>query len=481
MSVNHQPIRAMLSSAWEAVSGDPAMLDAAAFVEDGALPAFFPVTDLASATMAAAGLAISEMRNHAISASPATVTVDRRLASMWFHWSQRPIGWMPPAPWDPIAGDYLASDGWIRLHTNAPHHRKAAEQILGEHQDKASMAKAVGLWTKAELEQAIVEVGGCAAEMRSIGSWVDHPQGIAVAGEPLVHWQPMQDEGHRGQSNYSDPLRRPTAHAISQTPWRPDPTRPLHGLRVLDLTRVLAGPAATRFLAAYGADVLRIDPPTWDEPGLVTDLTLGKRCAHLDLHKQEDRAIFEKLLSTADILVHGYRPDALERLGFGIEARRRLSPGLIDVSLDAYGWTGPWAGRRGFDSLVQMSTGIADAGMQASGADKPKPLPVQALDHGTGYLMAAAAVRGITERLKTGRGMQARLSLARTAKFLFDHATPNDTTPLAAETPADLDPWPEHTTWGEARRVRWPVAMDGCEVKWNYAASPLGSSPATWA
>ncbi|WP_250628659.1 CoA transferase [Pinirhizobacter soli] len=460
MSVSQQPAHTMLSSAWSALGGDPATLDAAAFVEVGALPAFFPVTDLASATMAAAGLAISELRNHASSASPAAVTVDRRLASMWFHWSQRPIGWTPPAPWDPIAGDYLASDGWIRLHTNAPHHRKAAERILGEHQDKAGMAKAVGAWKKAELEHAIVDVGGCAAEMRSLISWADHPQGIAVASEPLIHRQPMQDE--------------------NRSSWRPDTTRPLHGLRVLDLTRVLAGPAATRFLAAYGADVLRIDPPTWDEPGLSTDLTLGKRCARLDLRKQDDRAIFENLLSTTDILVHGYRPDALERLGFGVEARRRLAPGLIDVCLDAYGWTGPWAGRRGFDSLVQMSTGIADAGMQASGADKPKPLPVQALDHGTGYLMAAAAVRGITERLKTGRGMQARLSLARTAKFLPDHATPNDTTPIAAETPADLDPWPEHTTWGEARRVRWPVAMDGCEAKWNYAASPLGSSPAEW-
>ena len=461
MSVNQQPVHAMLSTAWTALGGDPAMLNAAAFVEEGALPASFPVTDLACATMAAAGLAIGELRKHATSASPATVTVDRRLASMWFHWSQRPIGWMPPAPWDPIAGDYLASDGWIRLHTNAPHHRKAAERILGEHQDKAGMAKAISPWKKAELEQAIVEVGGCAAEMRSLDSWTEHPQGIAVANEPLVHWQPMLDENRRDT-------------------WRPDATRPLHGLRVLDLTRVLAGPAATRFLAAYGADVLRIDPPTWDEPGLVTDLTLGKRCARLDLHKQDDRAIFEKLLPTADILVHGYRPDALERLGFGVEARRRLAPGLIDVCLDAYGWTGPWAGRRGFDSLVQMSTGIADEGMQASGADKPKPLPVQALDHGTGYLMAAAAVRGITERLKTGRGMQARLSLARTAKFLLDHATPNDTTALAAETPADLDPWAEHTTWGEARRVRWPVAMDGCEAKWHYAASPLGSSLAEW-
>ncbi|MBX9720412.1 MAG: CoA transferase, partial [Candidatus Obscuribacterales bacterium] len=268
-----------------------------------------------------------------------------------------------PAPWDPIAGDYRSNDGWIRLHTNAPHHRKAAEKILGAHDDRSNMARAVSGWSAQELETAIVDAGGCAAEMRSGSAWIEHPQGIAVASEPLVQFK--------------------TTETKTEWSWTPTPSRPLAGLRVLDLTRVLAGPVATRFLAGYGANVLRIDPPTWEEPGVVPEVTLGKKCARLDLRNQNDRKCFEELLSQTDILIHGYRPGALDALGYGSAERRALSPGLIDVSLSAYGGSGPWAARRGFDSLVQMSTGIAEAGMNWRKTDKPIPLPVQALDHAT--------------------------------------------------------------------------------------------------
>ena len=198
--------------------------------------------------------------------------------------------------------------------------------------------------------------------------------------------------------------------------------RPLQGIRVLDLTRILAGPVATRFLAGFGADVLRIDPIGWEEPGTVPEVVLGKRCARLNLKDPADRAVLEQLLGQADVMIHGYRPDALARLGLDADRRRALNPALVDVSLDAYGWTGPWHGRRGFDSLVQMSTGIADAGMRAAGSDRPVPLPCQAIDHATGYLMATAALRGLTERYASGVGSSARASLARTARVLVAHA-----------------------------------------------------------
>src|SRR5690606_14976535 len=153
----------------------------------------------------------------------------------------------------------------------------------------------------------------------------------------------------------------------------------LAGIRVLDLTRILSGPIATRFLAGYGADVLRIDPIDWDEPAVAPDVTLGKRRARLDLRSPEGKATFEHLLQQADVLVHGYRSDALEKLGLGETRRRELNPGLVDVCLDAYGWTGDWRARRGFDSLVQMSSGIAHAGMTLLNKPIPTPLPVQAL------------------------------------------------------------------------------------------------------
>src|SRR5262245_45162014 len=382
---------------WTSLGGSESAVSALSFTSNGDLLSAFAVTDLASAAIGIANLSIAELIWRAPSGFPA-IAVDRRLSSFWFGLSIRPIGWEMPAAWDPIAGDYRTHDGWIRLHTNAPHHRAAAEHVLGRHADKHGMAGAVALWSKRDLEVAIIEAGGCAAEMRSCAEWMVHAQGNAVAAEPLAH---VITTGH-----------------VARSSWKPTPSRPLVGLRILDLTRVLAGPVATRFLAGFGAEVLRIDPPGWDEPGVVPNVTLGKRCARLDLRNSSDRSVFLGLLRQADVLVHGYRADALDHLGFDARMLPTIRPGLVDVSLNAYGWDGPWRNRRGFDSLVQMSSGIADAGMKLLGKDRPTPLPVQALDHTTGYLMAAAAICGLAQRAATGQGYTAHTSLARTAQLL---------------------------------------------------------------
>ena len=451
--------RTFAQTAWTAIGGDAAALDSLTFTGDGGLPSTYAVTDFASAAIGVAALAVSELAASQ-SGVLAPVTADRRLSSFWFGWSLRPIGWQMPSSWDPIAGDYPAQDGWIRLHTNAPHHRAAAEQVLGRPADRAAVARAVARRGKRELETAIVEAGGCAAEMRSVREWAEHPQGRAVAAEPLVHIAPRGD--------------------AAPSPWAPSPSRPLQGLRVLDLTRVLAGPVASRFLAGYGAQVLRIDPRSWNEPGLVPEVTLGKRCAELDLKDPHARTTFEALLSEADVLLHGYRADALDRLGYDSAARRRLSPGLIDVALNAYGWTGPWAARRGFDSLVQMSSGIAEAGMQQRQADKPVPLPVQALDHATGYLMAATAIRGIHRRLRDGTGSQANLSLARTAKLLIDAGDGHFAATLTPETSADLAPAVEATDWGNARRINPPAIVKDAPMHWIIPAGNLRTAKPSW-
>ncbi|MER2214538.1 CoA transferase [Methylobacterium brachiatum] len=422
----------------------------------GALPSVFRVTELAAASIATAGVALAE-----VAGLDGEVAVDRRLASAWFATSLRPDGWHVPAPWDPVAGDYRTRDGWIRLHTNAPHHRAAAERVLGAQADRAGMARAVAGWAKAELEAAILAEGGCAAEMRGLEEWASHPQGRAVSAEPLVAFAPGSDR--------------------SASRWRPRTERPLAGLRVLDLTRVLAGPLATRFLAGFGADVLRIDSPDWDEPALVPEMTLGKTCSRLDLRRAADRATFEALLAGADVLVHGYRPGALDGLGYDASARRALAPGLIDVSLDAYGWTGLWAGRRGFDSLVQMSCGLAQAGQAWRQAEGPVPLPVQALDHATGYLMAASVLRLLARRLSDGTGGQARLSLARTAAFLIAAGPAGPEPALAPETPEDRAPEVEPTSWGPARRLRPPLTVAGAAPRWDRAARNLGDDAPAWA
>jgi hypothetical protein len=444
---------------WKALDGPQVQLDALTIAGDGALSSAFPVTDFAGASVAAAALSIAELASQTSSKAPA-VTVDRRLSSFWFGMSIRPRDWTMPPAWDPIAGDYKTSDGWIRLHTNAPHHRAAAQRVLGPHADKAAMAQAVASWRKSDLETAIVNEGGCAAEMRSVEAWLAHPQGQAVAAEPLVQTS-VRDEKHTSA-------------------WTPQPQRPLKGLRVLDLTRVLAGPVASRFLAGYGANVLRIDPLDWDEPGVIPEVTLGKHCARLDLKSADGRRIFEELLSQADVLLHGYRPGALDGLGYDQAKRRAIAPALIDVSLCACGWSGPWALRRGFDSLVQMSAGIAQAGMNWKKAEAPTPLPVQALDHATGYLMAAATVRALTRRLTSGKPTTARLSLARTAKLLTDMGLQSTSMAFVPERADDLAPAIEHTTWGEAQRLSPPAIVTGAPMLWDVPARQLGSAQPVW-
>lgn len=450
---------AMMSELWHAVGGEPSLIDRVQVNGQGSLPSVFAVSDFAAAVIGTVGLALAEWTGARSGVLP-DVTVDRRLASLWFGFSIAPQGWELPPTWDAIAGDYSAEDGWIRLHTNTPHHRDAALGVLKTAGNRDAVVAAVARWRADELEAAIVAAGGCAAVMRSLGAWGDHPQGSAVLAEPLLG----MDVGGDG-SPFDAELDR---------------ARPLAGIRVLDLTRVLAGPVATRFLAGFGADVVRIDPPGWDEGAVIPEVTLGKRCARLDLKTSADRERFMALLTEADVLVHGYRPDALERLGLGAEMRATLCPGLIDVALDAYGWSGPWAGRRGFDSLVQMSSGIAEAGMVAAGADRPVPLPVQALDHGAGYLLAAAALRGLTLRQTHATGSQWRTSLARVGGFLSRFPQGRHTTDIGRPERADYAGGVELTDWGPALRLRPPLRLGTAGMGWDRPAGRLGTSVAEW-
>ena len=430
----------------------------------GVLPSAYAVTDLATASVTAAGEAIADLIAARHGGEPG-VSADRRLASFWFKSSLRPDGWELPPVWDPVAGDYATRDGWIRLHTNAPHHRKAALTALSvpdtAKTERADVAAAVATWNATELEDAVVGAGGCAGELRSSADWARHPQGKAVAAEPLLHHEAFSGS-------------RPAT-------WDVNRDRPLQNIRVLDLTRVLAGPTSTRFLAGYGADVLRIDPPAdlWDE-ALTEEMTLGKRSAILDLRRDADRQHLKQLIAEADVMVHGYRADALAGLGLSETVLRSLNPGLVDVALCAYGWTGPWAGRRGFDSIVQMSSGIAETGMRHYGKDKPTPLPVQALDYATGFILAAAAASGLAERVRSGDGSSFRTSLARVAALLENHRQGVDKPAFAPETEADLAPDIEETHWGPARRLAHPVAIAGVPVSWDVPAGPIGTSEPVW-
>jgi crotonobetainyl-CoA:carnitine CoA-transferase CaiB-like acyl-CoA transferase len=356
------------------------------------------------------------------------------------------------------------------------------------------VAREVLRWQADELEEAVVAAGGCAAAMRTEAEWNAHPAGVATACErPVVLGAPVDVPA--GWAAASGWLDHPSTPAGGDAP--------LAGIRVLDLTRVIAGPVATRYLAAYGAEVVRIDPPGFEEVGaLLPEATAGKRCAALDLRTAEGRATFERLVAEADVVVGGLRPGALAGLGFGPVELRALNPGLITVTHDAYGWSGPWAHRRGFDSLVQMSTGIAAAGAAAAGSGRPTPLPAQALDHGVGHLLAAATCRALTRLAQTGCGADVRGSLVGAANVVRSVPAPNVSPSAAsvaaastevvevadaptevvevADAPtevvevADAPTEVVDTEWGRLRHAPLAGRIEGLAPRWSIPAGPLG-------
>jgi crotonobetainyl-CoA:carnitine CoA-transferase CaiB-like acyl-CoA transferase len=353
-----------------------------------------------------------------------------------------------PELWDPVSGDYRAADGWVRLHTNYPWHRAAALRALGLRGDagRAEVARVVARRPGVKVETAVQEAGGAAAALRSREEWAAHPQSAAVGKRPLVEVTSMPDPGG------ANPARR---------------------VRVLDLTRVIAGPTATKVLAAFGADVLRLDPPGFEELApLVAETTAGKRCARLDV--RADAEGFGDLLAAADVLVCGLRPGALARLGWPKERLRAVNPSLVLAELSAYGETGPWAGRRGFDSLVQTVSGMAHEGMLRAGADRPVPLQAQALDHASGWLLAAGILAALDRRREDGRGRRVGVVLARTGQWIDELGRQEE--PSSDELPGEVEV--VDSELGAVTRVVCPGELDGRPVRWAGPPFRLGSAAA---
>ena len=424
------------------------------------VPSAFDVTGLAGGAVAVATRAAADLLAVRQGAPTPSVSVDSRQACAAFQpeaWFM-PQGWTLPPLWDRLSGNYRTADGWVRLHTNYAAHRVAVEQALGAG-DRESVAEAVAGQRGVDVEGAVIEAGGAAAALTTRSEWLMSQAGAATATASAF------DIADRS-------VTAPARWAFA----RPD--APFSGLRVLDLTRVLAGPTCTKFFAAYGADVLRIDPPGFREvAALLPETTQGKRTAELDLTIASDRVVFEDLVAHADVIVSGLRSDALAKLGYGATDLTALNPDLIIASLDAYGWEGPWRHRRGFDSLVQMSCGIA-----ATGADAPNPLPVQALDYGTGWLLAAAVTRALTRQVTESVAATITTSLIATATLLYEVTElAGERVPASASTATqNLALEPTSTVWGPAKRAPFPGRIDGAAAMFRQDAGPLGRHPAVW-
>jgi len=456
--------RAVLSTVWTGLGHDPGGLDRVDLTgAEPVLPSSFAVGTAMQASVAASVLAAAEIWE-ARTGQPQRVSVDMRAAAIAAR-SERYLeidGKPAPELWDKIAGAYVCGDGrYVRLHTNFPHHRNGVLKLLGCAYDKAAVAKALLNWKAFEFERAAADANMVVAAMRSFEEWDAHPQGQAIARLPLLSIERIGDAAPFG--------------------WPPG-DRPLAGIKVLDLTRIIAGPVGTMTLAAHGADVMLVTSPNLPSVApLIIDTGRGKLSAHIDLHDAKGRGAFAALLGEADIVVQGYRPGGLAALGLGPEDAARLKPGIVYVSLCAYSHEGPWAGRRGFDSLVQTASGFNDAEAKAAGIDGPKPLPAQILDHASGYLLAYGAMTALLRQRHDGGSWHVRVSLAQTGTWLrslgrIDGVNVPD--PARANV---LDCLEESVSvFGRLSAVRYPATMSETPPRWSRPSVPLGTHSPSW-
>ncbi len=428
-----------------------------------ALPSSFAVGTAAQASIAAAALAAAELR-HLRGGPRQRVSVDMLHAAQECR-SYFKINGIIPNPWDPITGVYPCADGWVRIHANFAHHRDGALALLGcppgEGTKREAVERALQRWRAADFEQVAADAGMVAAAMRSFDEWDRHPQGQAVARQPLFTIERIGEADPRPLPKYA-----------------PD-ARPLKDIRVLDLTRIIAGPVCGRALAAYGADVMLVNSPLLPNIDNIIDTSRGKLSVLADLDTADGRIALGNLLRTAHVFVQGYRPGGLAALGFGPEDAARIRPGIVYVSLSAYGTQGPWAGRRGFDSLVQTATGFNHAEAEAAGQAAPKPMPVQILDHASGYLMAFGAQVALARQATEGGSWHVRVSLAQTAHWLRGLGRVEGG--LSCPMPGFdglLETGP--SGFGELEAVRHAAQFADTPARWTRPSCPPGTHPPVW-
>jgi crotonobetainyl-CoA:carnitine CoA-transferase CaiB-like acyl-CoA transferase len=434
---------------------------------DPVLPTPFRIGAAGAATLAAAALAATELW-HVRTGRHQRVTVDLRQAAAALrsgHYLQL-AGTDISSERNTVMGCYPTRDGrWSYLHCNFPNHRAAALSVLGVPEDREAVTRAVATWNAADLEEAIIAAKGAGGMARTQAEWAKHPQGAAVAALPLMEIMRIGDSA-------PEPL--------------PTGDRPLSGIRVLDLTRVLAGPTCARTLAEHGADVMKITGAHLPSLGYQElDTGHGKLSAELDLRAPGDLDVLRALVRKADVFSQGYRPGTLANRGLSPEQLAAIRPGLVYVSLSAFGHVGPWASRRGFDTVVQTVSGITIR--QAECLDSPRPqfYPVSAIDYCTGYLMAFGAMVALARRAHEGGSWLVRISLAQVGKWIVDLGE----VPAAAMkgvpkefTASELERWStvSETPSGQLRHLKPAAQMSETPPYWARPSVPLGYHRPVW-
>jgi crotonobetainyl-CoA:carnitine CoA-transferase CaiB-like acyl-CoA transferase len=436
---------------------------------DPILPTPFRVGTAGAATLAATGLAAADLWKLRTGRDQ-DVAVDVRHATASLrsgHYLKVGDGAVSAAR-NSIMGFYPAKDGrWSYVHANFPNHRAAALKVLGCEESREAVARAVASWDAADLEEAIIVAKGAGGMVRTHAEWADHPQARAIAALPLMEIVQIGDRD-------PEPL--------------PEGTRPLSGIRVVDITRVLAGPTCARTLAEHGAEVMKVSSAHLPNLGYQElDTGLGKLSTYLDLREPSNVETLRGLIRDADVFSQGYRPGTLGSRGLSPEELAALRPGIVYVSLCAFSHAGPFASRRGFDTVIQAVSGIAARQAEVVPAKTPGPqfYPCSAIDYCTGYLMATGAMIALKRRAEQGGSWLVRISLAQVGKWIVDLGE----IPAAALagvpaefTPAELEGWSmaTETPSGRLRHLRPVVQLSETPPYWARPSVPLGFHPPVW-
>jgi len=437
---------------------------------DPVVPTPFKVGVAGAATIAAAGLAAAklwEMR----SGRRQQVAVDVRQATASLRsgtYMKLGNGELAHARHS-IMGTYPSKDGrWSYLHCNFPNHRAAALKVLGvTEESREAVAKAVATWKALDLEEAIIAGKGAGGMVRSAEEWKSHPQAAAIAALPLMEIVKIGDAP-------VEPL--------------PKGDRPLSGIKVVDITRVLAGPTGARTLAEHGAEVMKVTAAHLPNLGYQEwDTGHGKLSTQLDMRDPAQLETLRSLIKQADVFSQGYRPGTLGGRGLAPEELAKLRPGLVYVSLCAFRHKGPWASRRGFDTVVQTVSGITKRqgdlfpGKEAG----PQFYPLSAIDYCTGYLMAMGAMIALARRAEQGGSWLVRISLAQVGKWLVDlgEVPEQALKGVPAEfTQEELAGWSmvTETPSGPLRHLKPAVQMSETPARWARPSVPLGYHRPVW-
>jgi crotonobetainyl-CoA:carnitine CoA-transferase CaiB-like acyl-CoA transferase len=438
-------------------------------VADPILPTSFRIGETSAAAVAATGLAASDLwqlrtgRGQDVAVDTRQATASLR-SSKYLHMGDDHVD----TERNSIMGAYPAKNGrFAYVHANFPHHRAAALSVLGVPEDREAVRKAMANWEALDYEDAIIKAGGAGGMVRSFEEWSQHPQSAAIASLPLLEIVKIGDSP-------LEPL--------------PEGDRPLSGIRVLDLTRVLAGPTCARTLAEHGADVMKITAPHLPIiPYQEYDTGHGKLSAQLDLREHDDLETLKGLIRETDVFSQGYRPGTLAGRGFSAEALAELRPGIVFTTLSAFSHLGPWASRRGFDTVVQIVSGIAWRQGQLFPGKEPGPqhYPVSAIDYLTGYLMAFGTMVALARRAREGGSWMVRISLAQTGRWLVGRGEipESDLTGVPKEfTNAELEKWSitSETPFGRLRHLGPVVQLSETAPRWDRPTVPLGHHEPVW-